>query len=513
MRRMATLLLVLGCTATGVATGAAAAPAAPAAASAGSYRASARPATWAAGIGPVKQIGFAGYTLDVPAGWPVYQLAQDPSRCVRYDRHAVYLGRPGPAQQCPGHLAGRVATLTLERTGRPGSVPAEGGYWRAGSGWPEPYDAGRAARRHDAATVSRDSWNRQVRAVFGRRGLTITATYGTGDGLVLRILRTVRWTGPATSAGRGPAPAGAPGAGAPGTGAAGAGAKASTSARAGYPRPSGSPRPSRATQPASATVAAARAAGPALSATVAQLAGSRRRHHHHHHGPVLGFDTCATPSLHALRAWRHAFRAVAIYLGGPEAACGWGNLSAAWVRAAVRMGWALIPTYVGPQAPCSEFSVRVRPGHAEAEGRAAASEAIGLARDLGLHKHAPIYDDMEAYDGRRARCRHPVLAFLDGWTRELHRNGYVSGVYSSASAAAEDLGRASTVYGHRIDKPNSMWFGLWDGRRNLIGLPYLRTSWWAGRHRIKQYRGSHRRKIHGVKMHIDTDLVDGAVYR
>jgi Domain of unknown function (DUF1906) len=507
MRRMATLLLVLGCTATGVATGAAGAPAA---AAAGSYRAPARPAGWAAGIGPVKPVSFAGYTVDVPVGWPVYQLAQDRSRCVRYDRHAVYLGRPGPAQQCPGHLAGRVATLTLERTGRSGSLPAEGGYWRpAGSAWPEPYDAGRAARKHDSATVSRDSWNRQVRAVFGGRGLTITATYGTGDGLVLRILRTVRWTGPATSAGQRLV-----GAGGVGAGGAGAGAKASTPARAGSPRASGSPRPAAAAQPASPAAAAAPAAGPALSADAAQLAGSRRpHHHHHHHGSVLGFDTCATPSLHALHAWRHAFRAVAIYLGGPEAACGWGNLSAAWVRAAVRMGWALIPTYVGPQAPCSEFGVRVRPGHAEAEGRAAASEAIGLARDLGLHKHAPIYDDMEAYDGRRARCRHPVLAFLDGWTRELHRNGYISGVYSSASAAAEDLGRASTVYGHRIDKPDSMWFGLWDGRRNLIGLPYLHTSWWAGRHRIKQYRGSHRRKIHGVKLHIDTDLVDGAVYR
>jgi hypothetical protein len=507
MRHVATLLLVLGCTVTGVATGAAGAPAAPAAAAAGSYRAPARPAGWAAGIGPVKPVSFAGYTLEVPVGWPVYQLAQDPSRCVRYDRHAVYLGRPGSAQLCPGHLAGRVATLTLERTGRPGSVPDEGGHWRAaGSGWPEPYDAGRAARSHDSATVSRDSWNRQMRAVFGRRGLTITATYGTGDGLVLRILRTVRWTGPASSAGQGPAPAApAPAGPAP------ARAKASTSPRAGSPRPPGSPQPSPATQPASP--AAARAAGPALSATVARVAGPRRRHHHHHHGPVLGFDTCAAPSLQALRAWRHAFRAVAIYLGGPEAACGWGNLSAAWVRAAVHMGWALIPTYVGPQAPCSEFGVRVRPGHAEAQGRAAASEAIGLARDLGLHKHAPIYDDMEAYDGRRARCRHPVLAFLDGWTRKLHRHGYISGVYSSASAAAEDLGRASTVYGHRIHKPDSMWFGLWDGRRNLIGLPYLRTSWWAGRHRIKQYRGSHRRKIHGVKMHIDTDLVDGAVYR
>ncbi len=53
------------------------------------------------------------YTIDVPAAWPVYRLARDPSRCVRYDQNAVYLGQPGANQQCPAHLAGRVATLSL----------------------------------------------------------------------------------------------------------------------------------------------------------------------------------------------------------------------------------------------------------------------------------------------------------------------------------------------------------------------------------------------------------------
>ncbi len=229
--------------------------------------------------------------------------------------------------------------------------------------------------------------------------------------------------------------------------------------------------------------------------------------------PVKGFDTCAAPSLHAMRAWRHHFKAAAIYLGGPEAACGWGNLSAAWVRATIRMGWALIPAYVGPQPPCTSFAVRIRPGHAEAQGRAAAREAIRLARALHLHRGAPIYDDMEAYHSHHGRCSRPVLAFLDGWTRALHAHGYLSGVYSSASAAARDLGRASTVYGHRLAKPNSMWFGLWDGRRNVQGMPYLLNSWWAGRHRIKQYRGAHWRRIHGVRLNIDSDLVNGAVYR
>ena len=228
---------------------------------------------------------------------------------------------------------------------------------------------------------------------------------------------------------------------------------------------------------------------------------------------MRGFDTCATPSLPTMRKWHQVFSAIAIYIGGPEAGCGGGNLSAAWVRSATAMGWALIPTYVGRQAPCTGFAVRIRKGHARAQGLAAARDAIALANSLGIGRHAPIYDDMEFYNPRPGVCRRQVLSFLNGWTRGLHRRGYRSGVYSSASAAAADLGRASRIYHRRLAEPNSMWFALWDERANLQGAPYLRASWWSGGHRLKQYRGPHRRRIGGVAMNIDSDLVDGPVYR
>jgi hypothetical protein len=214
-----------------------------------------------------------------------------------------------------------------------------------------------------------------------------------------------------------------------------------------------------------------------------------------------------------MRAWRKSFKAAAIYVGGPMAACGWGNLSPAWVRSARRMGWALIPTYVGPQAPCTGFGMRIQPGHAEAMGRAAARQAITLARALGIGRHAPLYYDMEWYNSRSGRCRHPVLAALDGWTRALHRHGYRSGVYSSAGAAAHDLGKASSVYRHPLAKPDTIWFGMWDSHANLSGTPYVRDMWWRGPHRIKQFRGGHRRRIGHVTLFIDSDVVAGAVYR
>ena len=66
------------------------------------------------GMSGLKQVQFGGYTFRVPAGWPVYRLDHDPAQCVRYDRHAVYLGRPGGDQQCPAHLVGRTTTISVQ---------------------------------------------------------------------------------------------------------------------------------------------------------------------------------------------------------------------------------------------------------------------------------------------------------------------------------------------------------------------------------------------------------------
>jgi hypothetical protein len=55
-----------------------------------------------------------GVRLAVPADWPVYDLATDVRRCVRADRHAVYLGHAGPNQDCPTQVVGRVETVQIE---------------------------------------------------------------------------------------------------------------------------------------------------------------------------------------------------------------------------------------------------------------------------------------------------------------------------------------------------------------------------------------------------------------
>ena len=125
---------------------------------------------------------------------------------------------------------------------------------------------------------------------------------------------------------------------------------------------------------------------------------------------------------------------------------------------------------------------------AVAQGHAAALDAIRQAAGLGMGRGTPVYYDMEAYHGRR-RCKDATLAFLDAWTRTLHAHGYSSGVYSSASSGAENLGWAHRVHGHKIAKPDSMWFGLWDNEQNVRGLPYLLHELVAGAAADQAVRG------------------------
>ena len=111
MRRVITFALVVGLTYAGLG---AFAPAHP---GSGSGTAAVHLTAQASRPG-FKVVRFAGYTIRVPASWPVYRLDRDPSRCVRYDRHAVYLGQPGANQQCPAHLVGRTATISIQAAGR-----------------------------------------------------------------------------------------------------------------------------------------------------------------------------------------------------------------------------------------------------------------------------------------------------------------------------------------------------------------------------------------------------------
>ncbi len=64
-----------------------------------------------------RTVHFGGRAVGVPAGWPVYRLAEHPQMCVRLDRRAVYLGKPGTSQGCPAQAIGRRRAILVNPAG------------------------------------------------------------------------------------------------------------------------------------------------------------------------------------------------------------------------------------------------------------------------------------------------------------------------------------------------------------------------------------------------------------
>ena len=61
----------------------------------------------------LQQVSFQGLVFEVPKTWPVYTLSTDPTRCVRYDMNAVYLGQEGPTPSCPANPIGHLDTVQV----------------------------------------------------------------------------------------------------------------------------------------------------------------------------------------------------------------------------------------------------------------------------------------------------------------------------------------------------------------------------------------------------------------
>jgi Rv2525c-like, glycoside hydrolase-like domain len=66
------------------------------------------------GTAGAKTIHFRGETVRAPASWPVIRLASHPRTCVRLDRRAVYLGRPGANPRCPAGAIGRRRAILVD---------------------------------------------------------------------------------------------------------------------------------------------------------------------------------------------------------------------------------------------------------------------------------------------------------------------------------------------------------------------------------------------------------------
>jgi hypothetical protein len=74
----------------------------------------------------MRVVHYGGYRLTVPAGWPVYRLWHSSATCVRFNRHAVYLGKPSVAQNCPTNATGRTEAILVQPRQGARSVPLGG---------------------------------------------------------------------------------------------------------------------------------------------------------------------------------------------------------------------------------------------------------------------------------------------------------------------------------------------------------------------------------------------------
>jgi hypothetical protein len=460
----------------------------------------------------MKTVAYAGYEFQVPANWPVYRLDEHPKTCVRYDVHAVYLGTPGTDMRCTAGLVGRTQTVSLIPGEGAAAGPAAAGPAAVRQGRPAAPDQPggtqlqRLAAVHGQVTQNTVSHELKVALGTGTPGATVLGTYGTDPAVVQQVLNTLRLA----PAGTVPTAQSAPLSAQPGGATAGTSRRAELSAQRAPLASPPAPAPTT-TKPTSTSWRGVPANWPVeiVSPSPSPPPPSPKPSPTPFH-PVSGFDTCTAPSTSTMRTWRSAYAAMGVYIGGVNAACAHGNLSAGWVKSVASMGWGLLPTYVGPQAPCwgAGSGVLISPGSAAAQGSAAAADAIGDARSLNLPGGSPIYYDMEAYNGGTS-CTNAVLRFLGAWDRQVQAAGYVTGVYSSQDSGIVDMQSGAVGKLSGFTPPEAIWIALWD---NVASLNDGALTW-PPPARSKQYAGNINATVGGITLNIDRDFVGGPLAR
>jgi photosystem II stability/assembly factor-like uncharacterized protein len=236
-----------------------------------------------------------------------------------------------------------------------------------------------------------------------------------------------------------------------------------------------------------------------------------------------GFDKCEIPTLSQLQAWagNSPYQAVNLYIGGTNRTCSNTSLTAAFLRQAYQQGWKFIPTWVGPQAPCSGYASRLSndPGTAFSQGLAEANLAVERLAALGLtlpdKSGSVVYYDIENY-GTNSSCRNAVNAFINGWVSQLQASGNLAGVYGSTlcNTGLSDFMNITNV-------PDAIWAARWyhsmdsgyhDPEASVWNLgSCVPNAAWPNHQRIRQYEGDHNESWGNLPLRIDSNVLDGPV--
>jgi Domain of unknown function (DUF1906)/Putative peptidoglycan binding domain len=234
-----------------------------------------------------------------------------------------------------------------------------------------------------------------------------------------------------------------------------------------------------------------------------------------------GFDQCTAPTQAAMDAWLTGspYWAVGIYISGDSRGCtSQPNLTPTWVSTQLGKGWRLLPITLGPQASCTTrprylTQVRIDPAPANAysaaraQGRGEADKTVAVAQSLGIVAGSTLWYDIESFDTSGTDCRESALSFLSAWTAQLHRVGYVSGIYSSASTGIKMLDDARVNRPGAYLMPDRIWIADWNLKADVFST-FVRDTGWMPHQRVHQYRGGHDETYGGVTINIDNDWVD-----
>lgn len=377
----------------------------------------------AAAAPSLQTVEYHGYRFEVPSSWPVVDLSTHPTACVRVDRHAVYLGRPGDVQDCPARLLGRVATVMVEpATATPAGDPVTGPSAAAGS---LPALDFTAAATH------------QQRVEIPGADVVVTTTWADADRSVVEsILRSGEL---ATGVAQRPDLR------------ADAQAAPQTSAQLTTPIPITNLQ--RVT--GGAFDACSLPSDPSTMAAIKRQTGWVAA------GFYLGGVNAGCPQAKFGPNW---VRAVAQQ--------GW-TLIPTWVGLQFGNCGPPVSFRCGDAANAS---------NAYNQGVNEANAAVTTARSVGIGPTSPLYLDVEAY-ARNPQIDNSMLQFTRGWTLQLHALGYRSGYYSSANFGIDVLSAAQRR--GTTGLPDDLWIARWncDGSTNE---PNLTAAQWAG-HRIHQY--------------------------
>jgi hypothetical protein len=138
----------------------------------------------AVGANGLRTVTYRDVQFDVPGDWPVYDLAADPSTCVRFDVHAVYLGHPGADMNCPAGLVGRADAVLVE--------PTEGQRHRGSQGGDAGDVAAATASGLEAQVATDNATASEVAADLPSAGMSVTLTYNESDATAQQILQSFR---------------------------------------------------------------------------------------------------------------------------------------------------------------------------------------------------------------------------------------------------------------------------------------------------------------------------------